>query len=448
MSSQPLTLAEGSAPQARSVELADLIDRRPMSAAQLAVVALCTATLIVDGYDIQVMALTVPSLAHAWSLPPSTFGLALSAVVIGITVGSGFIGPLGDRFGRRAMLIVAMAAAAVATAATALAASPGQFVIWRCITGTALGASIPSCAALTSEFSPVARRSFVMGLMNSGPPIGAFSAGFIAPPVLEAFGWRGAFLIGGAGPLVIALLALWIPESLKFLFTRSPSDPRIVRSLRKVAPDIEPEMLQVHTPEIMQRHSRWDLVRPPYLTRTLLLWGMICLNLFNLYVLVSWLPTILQQSGWNAAASLRGAVLIQAGGVIGGLSMSRLLDRGATKAALIIGFSLAALCMAAFAVLPSGASWIVLLLLIGAGVSGSQLSLNTLSAAYYPPAIKATGVAWALLIGGIGSIIGPLAGAWLIELGLTPVAIVALLALPSLLCAAGAVLVRQEWQAH
>jgi AAHS family 4-hydroxybenzoate transporter-like MFS transporter len=419
-----------------------------MSTAQLAVVALCTAALILDGYDIQVMALAVPSLARSWALPPSDFGWALSGVVIGITVGSGVLGPLGDRFGRRTMLIAAMATAGIATAATALATSPAQFVFWRCLTGAGLGAGIPSCAALTSEFSPVANRSWVMGLMNSGPPIGAFSAGLIAPAVLDTFGWRGTFVIGGVGPLLIAVLALGLPESLKFLYVRSPSDPRIARSLRKVAPEVHPSALQVRAPELTERRSPQDLIRPPYLRRTLLLWAMVCLNLFNLYVLVSWLPTILEQSGWNHAASLIGAVLIQAGGVMGGLSMSRFLDRGATKSALIGGFMLSAVCLASFAILPGGAVWIVLLLLVGAGISGSQLSLNTLSAAYYPPSIKATGVAWALVIGGVGSTVGPLVGAGLIERHLTPVTIVALLAFPSLLCAVCAAQLRQEWQAH
>ena len=75
-----------------------------MSRVQVLVVSLCAAALFVDGYDIQVMALAAPSLAKAWSLPPSSFGLALSAVLIGISIGSGIIGPLGDRFGRRTML--------------------------------------------------------------------------------------------------------------------------------------------------------------------------------------------------------------------------------------------------------------------------------------------------------------------------------------------------------
>jgi len=438
-------MADGAA----SVDLAAVIDRSRMGWTQVLVTALCATALFVDGYDIQVMALAVPALAKGWSLPPSSFGLALSAVVIGISVGSGLIGPLGDRVGRRAMLVATMAGIGVATACTALAATPGQFVIWRFLTGLALGAGIPSCAALTSEYAPLRNRSFVMGLMNVTSPVGAFCAGFIAPPVLEAFGWRGAFLIGGAAPVVIAVIAaLTAPESLKFLLVRRPSDPRIGQILGRIAPDIDPSTVAVGAVEGAPGASPQALLAPPYLRRTLLLWWMLALNLFNLYVLISWLPTLLRQSGWSMAAALQGAVLIQAGGVVGGLTMARFLDRGATRQALVVGFVLSAASLCLFMAVPSGAAWVALLLILGAGVSGSQLSLNALSAAYYPPAIKATGVAWALLIGGIGSIVAPIAGGWMLEAHLSTIAILGLLAIPALINAACVGLMRQEWQAH
>src|SRR5512138_576473 len=101
----PIAAASGT-----PLELGDVIDRRPMSVAQVMVVVLCSAMLFVDGYDIQVMALAVPSLATGWAVPPSSFGFALTAVVIGISVGSALLGPLGDRFGRRTMLLITMAA--------------------------------------------------------------------------------------------------------------------------------------------------------------------------------------------------------------------------------------------------------------------------------------------------------------------------------------------------
>lgn len=140
--------------------------------------------------------------------------------------------------------------------------------------------------------------------------------------------------------------------------------------------------------------------------------------------------------------------MIQGGGIVGGLLMARWMDRGATRIALVAGFGLSAASLVLFGAVPNGTWWVLLLLTTGAGISGCQLSLNTLSAAYYPPAIKATGVGWALLIGSLGSVVGPLAGAWLIDQRLSPEAILGLLAIPSLLCAAGVGVMRSQWQAY
>lgn len=435
--------------QQSPIELGDIIDHRPMTATQILVAILAGAALFVDGYGIQVMALAVPSLSKSWGLPESSFGLALSAVVIGITFGAGVLGPLGDRLGRKTMLVAAMLMIGIATACTAFATTTTEFVIWRLFTGAALGAGIPNGAALTSEYSRESRRSLAVGLMNIASPLGAFSAGFIAPPVLDAFGWRGAFIIGGAGPLVIALLVLFlVPESLKFLIIRRPSDPRIGQILRRIAPDIDPASVHVRPPEKRPSAAPLQLMNREFRGRTLLLWLMLCLNLFNLYVLVSWLPSLLQHSGWAMADALRGAVLIQAGGIGGGILMSALLDRGATRAAMAAGFSLIAVALLLFMAVPNGIGWVFLLLFVGMGVSGCQTALNTLSAAFYPPSIKATGVSWALLVGGIGSTLGPMTGAWMIDRGLAPVQILAFLAIPALLCVASVGLMKRRWQAY
>lgn len=431
------------------IELGDIIDHRPMSTTQILVAVLCAAALFVDGYDIQVMALAVPSLSKSLAVPESSFGLALSAVVIGITFGAGVLGPLGDRFGRKTLLVLAMIAIGIATTGTALATGTGEFVIWRLVTGAALGAGLPNSAALTSEYAPVARRSQVVGLMNIASPMGAFSAGFLAPPVLDAFGWRGTFVIGGAAPLLVGLLVmLLVPESLKFLIVRRPTDPRIGKIVRRIAPEIDPASVRVTPHGKAPGASPLALFSATFRARTLLLWAMLMLNLFNLYVLISWLPTLLQNAGWAPAAALRGAVLIQGGGILGGFAMSIILGRGATRAALAAGFGFTVICLLGFTVVPSGNTWIALLLLVGAGVSGCQTGLNALSAAYYPPAIKATGVSWAVLVGGLGSVMAPIAGGWGIEAGLTIGPILALCAIPALICLLCVGLMRREWQAH
>ncbi|MGH8261162.1 MAG: MFS transporter [Steroidobacteraceae bacterium] len=434
-----------------AMDVSRLLDERAISRLQVLVAVLSGLIMLVDGYDIQVMALAVPAVAQEWSLAPSHFGLALSAVLLGLSVGASFIAPLGDRVGRRTLLIGAMAVAGATTVATATAASPAQFVIWRFLTGIALGVSIPNCNAWTAEYVPLRSRATILVAMNAAIGIGSFCAGFVAPVIFAHWGWRGAFVIGGATPLLIGLIILTAaPESLKFLVVRRPHDPRIASILARIAPEIDPAtpLSGLRAATGTPKPSRWSVVElwsPLYRRRTLVLWGLVVANLFTLYVLISWLPTLLQSDGWALDDALRGAVLIQAGGVVGGILLSWFLNRGRTLPALLAAFAMTALCLALFRFADSGVAW-VLIALIGAGTSGTQLSLNALSTAYYPPAIKATGMSWAGVVGNIGAFLAPLAGAWLMNRGVSAVNILAMLAAPALVCALGVTLLRSEWQ--
>lgn len=108
-----------------------------MSAIQWLVAIACGLTMFVDGYDMQVMALAVPTVARQWAVPPEQFSLALAAVSIGLAVGGAFIAPLGDRFGRRTLVVTALLIAGAATLATSTASGAVEFVIWRFVTGLA-----------------------------------------------------------------------------------------------------------------------------------------------------------------------------------------------------------------------------------------------------------------------------------------------------------------------
>src|SRR5512139_2779460 len=92
------------------VEIQDLIDSRPLSATQLFVIVACALSVVFDGFDLQVMALPVPALSKAWSVPPPPFSTALSASLFGMGLGAAFIAPLVDRFGRRSLLVISLIA--------------------------------------------------------------------------------------------------------------------------------------------------------------------------------------------------------------------------------------------------------------------------------------------------------------------------------------------------
>ncbi|HTX24527.1 MAG TPA: MFS transporter [Steroidobacteraceae bacterium] len=431
----------------RTIDLSELLDERAISSLQALVAILSALIMFVDGYDVTVMALAVPVIAREWSITAPQFSYALSAVLLGLSVGAAFFAPIGDRAGRRTLLVIALTLIGVATMATATAASPVQFVLWRLLTGIGMGVSIPNCNAWTAEYVPTRSRATILVIMNAAIGAGSFCAGFIAPVIFAHWGWRGAFLIGGAAPLVIGFLILaWAPESLKFLAVRRPDDPRIPAIVQRIAPELR--ATSIRRPAAAAPSPRWslgELLGAVYRRRTLVLWGLVVANLFTLYVLISWLPTLLHADGWSLDDALRGAVLIQAGGIVGGILLSLFLRRGQTLPALFTAYLMTAVCLVLFGAAGFRLSWVILAL-IGAGTSGCQLALNALSTAYYPPAIKATGMGWAGVLGNIGAFLAPIAGGWAIDRGISAGGILATLAVMPVLCAVGVLLMRREWQ--
>ena len=76
---------------------------------------LVAGVFILDGYDINAMALAVPRLQEPLGLAPDQFGWVFSALLIGLGAGSALIGPLGDRLGRRPLIVFGCLAIACAT---------------------------------------------------------------------------------------------------------------------------------------------------------------------------------------------------------------------------------------------------------------------------------------------------------------------------------------------
>jgi AAHS family 4-hydroxybenzoate transporter-like MFS transporter len=432
------------------VDVRQLIDERPLAPLQKLIIVLCGLVVLLDGYDIQTMALAVPSLAMQWGIQPAKFGLALSASLIGLMVGAGALAPLGDKYGRRPLLIGGMALLGVASLGTIFSTMPAHLVLWRFATGLGLGASIPNGTALTSEYMPARRRAALVTLMFCNMAVGAFVAGFTAPAIIESWGWRGIFAVGGVLPLVVSIvLYLFAPESVRFLLARDPDDSRIRRILLRIAPGANVAFVRSEA-QTADRHSVLALFASEYRLRTALIWCAFILNLFVLYTLISWIPTLLRGAGWAAANASRGVGIINAGGVVAGLLISAFVDRNKTLPAMLLAYIGVAAALALFMFLPNGAVWWVLLAVIGGGTSGAQMTLNSLAAGIYPPVIRATGVGWATSVGRVGAALAPLVAAVVVGRQVAPLSVLGLLIIPVLACAlsVGLLLAAMRASAH
>jgi AAHS family 4-hydroxybenzoate transporter-like MFS transporter len=379
-------------------------------------IGLCALAVFFDGYDAQMLAMAIPQMATEFGVPPTAFAPAASGSLFGMAIGALLLSPLADRYGRRLMLIVSLVLFGIPTLLAMQGGGPVEIAAWRVLAGCGLGATVPVTIAICADLAPAHRRVSLVTLAASGFAIGASSAGLLSPVLSGLWGWRGLFAYGGLAPLVIALLAYrGIPDArpLPVGAVPSPADPAPGRAARVGV-----------------------LFAPTYRARTMLLWLLNATNLFANYGLASWMPTLLVQNGWSLSSASRVMSFLAIGSVSGCLAVSSLVDRGRLALGFAGAYLIAALALAACATNPAGWwPWAGLVVLIGFGAIGAQLTLGPLASTLYPAEARSTGVGWANGIGRAGSLFGPLALAWLMNQKLAPTLVLGALMVPMLVCA-------------
>ncbi len=374
-------------------------------------IVLCGLAVVFDGYDAQMLAMAIPLMAKEFHVVPTAFAMAASASLAGMAVGAMFLSPFADRFGRRPLLMLCLLLFGVPTLLAMQAGSPMELAFWRLLAGCGLGATVPVTIAITADLAPAHRRVGLVTMMASGFAVGASCAGQIAPFLSAWWGWRGLFAFGGLAPLLLVVLVY-----------RGIKEPVRVVPAADAAP----------RPAIGLR----VLFAPAYRFRTVLFWALNAINLFANYGLASWLPTLLVQNGWQLNAASRATSVFVLGALSGSFIVSRMVDRGRIVLSLAGAYLVAALALSLCATNPGSTGlWILLLVCIGFGAIGSQLTLGPLASSRYPAELRTTGVGWASGVGRAGSLFGPLALAWLMNQSLSPTTVLGALMIPMVLCA-------------
>src|SRR5207248_4530398 len=195
----------------------DALENQRIGGLQMRVAALCALVQICDGYDINSVGVTVPQLTHAWGLPGPAFTTAFLWSSIGIMVGALSAGPIGDRVGRKPLLLASLTIFGLASLANAFADSLLFLTVARFFTGLGIGGAFPGAATLTGDYAPQRLRATMIMASFTGAPIGGFVGGQIVAALLPHFGWPMIFVLGGIFPLLLVpVLALWLPESPRF----------------------------------------------------------------------------------------------------------------------------------------------------------------------------------------------------------------------------------------
>jgi len=416
----------------------------------VAVLGLCFLVIFLDGFDTAAVGFVAPALSAAWKVPPPEMKQLLTVGFLGLAVGSLAAGPIADRFGRKWVLVGALAAFGGFSLASAGASDLTGLTALRFLTGLGLGAAMPNATTLTAEYCPKRRRALLVTLMFSGFTLGSAGGGFVAAGLMPHFGWQSVFVVGGLAPLVLALvLAAVLPESLQFLALRGGARQQVMaRLLGRIDPTlaIGPQTRFVISDRGNETRGSVGLLFEESLgVGTVALWTAFFMGLVVVYLLTSWLPTLMSTSGVGIEKAALVGAMFQLGGTLGALAVGWCMDRLSPHLSVAASYLLGAAMLLVLAGEPSN------VLVLGGAVffagffmSGAQTSLQPLAAIFYPTRGRATGVSWMVGIGRFGAILGAYLGGVLLGLGAGFQTIIGVLALPAAIAAVAVLL--KHWR--
>ncbi|KAF1054489.1 MAG: 4-hydroxybenzoate transporter PcaK [Stenotrophomonas maltophilia] len=419
----PEAVARHSTPASGSADIGNLLDEGPFTRMQKVVVLLAALSIVLDGFDGQLIGFAIPMMIAEWDISREAFAPAVAAGLIGMGVGSACAGLFADRFGRRVAIIASVFVFGTATCAIGLAPDALTVALLRFVAGLGIGGALPSATTMTAEFTPARRRTLAVTATIVCVPLGGMLAGFFASHILPLYGWRTLFFAGGALPIVLGFLLLaTLPESPRFLARRPQRWGELGSLLGRMQRPMPAGMHYTDSLEQVQekREGFRALFDLAYGRDTLAVWVAFFMCLTAVYSAFSWLPTMLQAEGLSLAVAGSGLTAYNLGGVIGALLCAVSMTRWGSFWPLLVcclGGAASAFAMQLLDVNQQAG-----LLIFGFGVHGLfvnavQSTLYALCAFIYPTGVRATGTASALAFGRVGAILSAFAGASVITLG-------------------------------
>ena len=404
------------------------LDQSRMSVLQKGVVIITVLLNAIDGFDVLSISFAAPGIAREWGTPQAALGIVMSMELIGMALGSFFLGGVADRFGRRLTLLWCLFVMTGGMLMVTTAANAVQLSVWRVLVGLGIGGILACINAVVSEFSSIKRRGFCISLMVIGYPLGGTIGGMLAAHLLHTQDWRSIFYLGATltGILVPAVY-FFVPESIHWLVRKQPKGAleRINATLGRMKIPTIAKLPVIEAWEDMQ--SRGNIFSPSLAGMTLMLTAAYFLHVTSFYFILKWSPKIVADMGFSI--SLAGGVLVWAnmGGAVGGAIFGWLTSRIELRRLTIIILLLAAVFIAVFGRTSADLDRIKLLA-AGAGFFGNAgiSGLYSILAVAFPTDVRATGTGFVIGVGRAGAVISPILAGVLFQanIGLPTVAMV------------------------
>jgi len=390
-------------------DVAEILERR-LSGLQKRVVALCGAILFVEGVNAQAAGYIAPALLRGWGLSSGELTSFLVSGLVGLMFGGLMVAPLADKVGRRPILIACVALFGLGSLLSAVSPSIAVLDALRFLTGLGVGGAMANAISLTAEYSPQRMRSTMVAITLIGFIVGSVVVGLVAAALIPAYGWQSVLVVGGLiSLLLVPLLLVALPESIRFLVLRENSRAAVAQLIGRIDPSVA---IDANTRLVVEERSASGisvlaLFHDGRARTTILIWIIYFMSLLNLYLVASWLTVHITALGIEVGTAILIGTMFQAGGAFGSV-FGWIVDRLGPSVAISSAYFIGAVAIACIGLAEANLLLLGLATLAaGFGIIGGQSAANALAAISYPTQIRSTGVGWATGIGRVGSIVGP-----------------------------------------
>lgn len=419
---------------ARTIDLAALLEGRKLTSFNYLLIALSWLVTMFDGLDMMMVSFTAPYMKDELHLSDMALSGAFSAGTAGMVIGGLIFTYVGDRIGRRPTIVMCTLAFGILTFLTGFATWYPALIALRFLDGLAIGGALPLAWALNVEFIPKRLRATAVAFIMMGFSIGSSLAAPLTNWIAPVHGWEGVYFAGGVGSVACAILiAIFLPESPRFLITRGIKPELVVSTLRRLDPrlDVQPGDRFILGDETRQGGDfrLGELFQGRLRLLTPIIWVGYFFSALGIFFKSAFGPTILERMhiARDVAANVSaiGGLL----GAIAGVVIMRLSIRYGLKFAAICTLAIVPMAVAVGMEWVPAAILLPVIIIQNMLVGGCHTAMISQLALYYPTSIRASAGGWASAVGKVGGFIGPFIGAGILTIGIPAVRTYALAAI-------------------
>jgi benzoate transport len=397
----------------------ETLSSSPMSTMQIVAVAITIGLNALDGFDVLSISFASPGIMKEWGINRAALGIVLSMELVGMALGSLFIGGAADRFGRRPTMLGCLMLMTIGMFMATTVTNLYELSAWRILTGLGIGGLLAAINAVAAEYSNKKRRHLCISLMAIGYPIGAVVGGTIAAELLEGNNWRSVFYFGaGVTAVFIPLVLLFVPESVHWLTRKQPAGAleKINRTMTRMG-YATVSALPFISPEVRKK-SASDIFSPALIATTLIVAATYFFHIITFYYLLKWIPEIVTRMGFEPSSAARILVWTNVGGATGGAILGLLTMRYGVKALTIGAMVLSTVMVIFFGQTPADLQKLAFIsACCGFFTNAAIVGMYAIFAQAFPTHVRASGTGFGIGIGRGGSVLAPIIAGFLFNAG-------------------------------